>query len=242
MHKAGEDEVYRKMEDLPFFKLQKKIVLRNCGIIDPGNIEEYIARDGYSALAKCLGEMTPQQVIDEIKKPPACAVEAAADSPPALNGSSPRTRKGDREVRPLQRRRGRPRRVHGPQRPRGRPALRDRGHDHRRLRHRRAPGLRLRPSGVSAGYRAAHPRDPAGPRVGLPQPRHPRHRFRVRPRHPHRRGRVRLRRGDRADGLHRGQARRAEAEAAVPRDLAAFGRARRCSTTSKPTPTSPGSS
>jgi len=68
MHKAGEDEVYRKMEDLPFFKLQKKIVLRNCGMIDPGNIEEYIARDGYSALAKVLGEMTPQQVIDEVKK------------------------------------------------------------------------------------------------------------------------------------------------------------------------------
>ena len=68
MHHAGEDEVYRKMEDLPFFKLQRKIVLRNCGIIDPGNIEEYIARDGYSALAKVLGEMAPQQVIDELKK------------------------------------------------------------------------------------------------------------------------------------------------------------------------------
>ena len=35
------------MDDMPFFKLQKKIVLRNCGVIDPGNIEEYIARDGY---------------------------------------------------------------------------------------------------------------------------------------------------------------------------------------------------
>ena len=62
------EEVYRRMEDLPFFKLQKKIVLRNCGVIDPGNIEEYIARDGYAALAKVLGEMTPQGVIDEIKK------------------------------------------------------------------------------------------------------------------------------------------------------------------------------
>jgi NADH-quinone oxidoreductase subunit F len=61
-------EVYRKMTDLPFFKLQKKIVLRNCGVIDPGNIEEYIAVGGYSALAKVLGEMTPEQVVDEIKK------------------------------------------------------------------------------------------------------------------------------------------------------------------------------
>lgn len=68
LHKADGDEVYRKMEDQPFFKLQKKIVLRNCGVIDPGNIEEYIARDGYAALAKALGEMSPQQVIDEIKK------------------------------------------------------------------------------------------------------------------------------------------------------------------------------
>ena len=66
-HAEDSEEVYRKMEDLPFFKMQKKIVLRNCGVIDPGNIEEYIARDGYGALAKCLGEMTPQQVIDEVK-------------------------------------------------------------------------------------------------------------------------------------------------------------------------------
>ena len=66
MHHAG-DEVCDKMSDVPFFKLQKKIVLRNCGMIDPGNIEEYIARDGYSALAKALGEMTPQQVIDQVK-------------------------------------------------------------------------------------------------------------------------------------------------------------------------------
>jgi len=74
MHKAvgggaeGEEQVYRRMMDLPYFKLQRKIVLRNCGVIDPGNIEEYIARDGYAALAKVLGEMTPQQVIDEIKR------------------------------------------------------------------------------------------------------------------------------------------------------------------------------
>jgi len=68
MHTSDSGEVYRKMEDLPYFKMQKKIVLRNCGVIDPGNIEEYIAREGYGALAKALGEMTRQQVIDEIKK------------------------------------------------------------------------------------------------------------------------------------------------------------------------------
>ncbi len=63
-----EDGAYRTMEEMPYFKLQKKLVLKNCGVIDPTNIEEYIARGGYSSLAKVLTEMTPQQVVDEIKK------------------------------------------------------------------------------------------------------------------------------------------------------------------------------
>ena len=45
---------------------QKRIALRNCGVINPEDINEYIARDGYMALGKALSEMTPQQVIDEI--------------------------------------------------------------------------------------------------------------------------------------------------------------------------------
>ena len=54
--------------ELNFFAKQDRIALRNCGIIDPLNVEEYIARDGYMALAKVLTEMTPLQVIDEMKK------------------------------------------------------------------------------------------------------------------------------------------------------------------------------
>lgn len=50
-----------------FYKKQLRIALRNCGFIDPENIEEYIGRDGYAALAKCLSEMTPEEVINEIK-------------------------------------------------------------------------------------------------------------------------------------------------------------------------------
>ena len=50
-----------------FYKKQLRIALRNCGFIDPENIEEYIANDGYAAVAKCLTELTPQQVIEEIK-------------------------------------------------------------------------------------------------------------------------------------------------------------------------------
>lgn len=51
-----------------FYKKQLRIALRNCGFIDPENIDEYISRDGYEALAKCLTELTPEQVIEEMKK------------------------------------------------------------------------------------------------------------------------------------------------------------------------------
>jgi len=51
-----------------FYKKQLRIALRNCGFINPENIDEYIAREGYAALGKVLTEMTPVQVIDEVKK------------------------------------------------------------------------------------------------------------------------------------------------------------------------------
>jgi NADH:ubiquinone oxidoreductase subunit F (NADH-binding)/(2Fe-2S) ferredoxin/NAD-dependent dihydropyrimidine dehydrogenase PreA subunit len=56
------------MRDISFFSLQRLIVLRNRGLIDAENIDEYIARDGYAALAKVLEQMTPEEVIEEIKK------------------------------------------------------------------------------------------------------------------------------------------------------------------------------
>ena len=56
------------LKEMDFFKHQVKIVLRNCGIINPLNIEEYIGRDGYFGLAKALTEMTREQVVDEIIK------------------------------------------------------------------------------------------------------------------------------------------------------------------------------
>ena len=68
---AGENE-YEEIKDrlpqIPFFSMQKRIALNNCGIIDPENIDEYIALDGYQALAKVLNEYEPDDVIDEIKK------------------------------------------------------------------------------------------------------------------------------------------------------------------------------
>ncbi len=51
------------LNDTVFYKSQNRVVLRNCGVIDPENIEEYIAMDGYAALGKVLTEMTPEEVI-----------------------------------------------------------------------------------------------------------------------------------------------------------------------------------
>jgi len=61
-------EGVKHYNELPFYSKQNRIALRNCGYINPDNIEEYIARDGYQALGKVLTEMTPDDVISEIKK------------------------------------------------------------------------------------------------------------------------------------------------------------------------------
>ncbi|HAX39803.1 MAG TPA: NADH-quinone oxidoreductase subunit NuoF [Clostridiales bacterium] len=55
------------LSETPFYKSQMRIALSNCGVINPEEIDEYIALDGYLALGKALTEMTPQQVIDIIK-------------------------------------------------------------------------------------------------------------------------------------------------------------------------------
>ena len=56
------------MDDLTFYKKQKRIALKNCGVINPEDIDEYIAFDGYRALARVLVEMTPDEVIQTIDK------------------------------------------------------------------------------------------------------------------------------------------------------------------------------
>jgi NADP-reducing hydrogenase subunit HndC len=62
------DDVAKSLADVGFFQRQVRLALRNCGVINPENIDEYIAYDGYKALAKVLTEMTPQDVIATIKK------------------------------------------------------------------------------------------------------------------------------------------------------------------------------
>jgi len=65
--RAATGELLPTLEQIDFFSRQQKIVLRNCGVIDPASIEECIARDGYQALAKVLTQMGPEQVIEEVK-------------------------------------------------------------------------------------------------------------------------------------------------------------------------------
>lgn len=63
----GGDTPIPNIGDIPFFKSQRLIALRNRGLIDPDKIEEYIANDGYKALAKVLKSMSPEEVVQEIK-------------------------------------------------------------------------------------------------------------------------------------------------------------------------------
>ena len=64
----ADEEQHSTLENIDFYRPQLRLALRNCGRIDPENIDEYIAFDGYRALGKALTEMTPQQVIDEVLK------------------------------------------------------------------------------------------------------------------------------------------------------------------------------
>lgn len=57
-----------RQEDMPFYKKQLRVALRNCGLINPEDIYEYIALGGYEALGKAISQMTRDQLIDEVKK------------------------------------------------------------------------------------------------------------------------------------------------------------------------------
>ncbi len=62
------EDIAKSLESVGFFQRQMRVALRNCGVINPEVIDEYIAYDGYKALAKVLTEMTPEQVVDTMKK------------------------------------------------------------------------------------------------------------------------------------------------------------------------------
>jgi hypothetical protein len=133
---------------------------------------------GYGALAKALFDMGPRQG-------PRGGQEGQAARPRRRRvpggrevGDGRKEAPGSRrQVRDLQRGRGRPRRVHGPLDPGGQPPQRDRGDDHRRLRHRLRPGLHLRAQRVPPGRRAAGHRPRAGREYGPAGREHPGQRF-----------------------------------------------------------------
>ena len=63
-----DNTVVNRLDELNFYKKQKRIALKNCGIIDPEQIDEYIAFDGYKALEQVLTSMSPDEVIEEVSK------------------------------------------------------------------------------------------------------------------------------------------------------------------------------
>ncbi|MBQ5825117.1 MAG: NADH-quinone oxidoreductase subunit NuoF [Clostridia bacterium] len=62
-----QEDTVKSLEQTKFYAKQQRIALRNCGVIDPENIDEYIAHDGYQALEKCLNQLTPDEVINIVK-------------------------------------------------------------------------------------------------------------------------------------------------------------------------------
>ena len=66
--KDVDGKTVNQLDELPFYKKQKRIVLKNCGVINPEDIDEYIAFDGYKALEKVLTTMTRNEVIEEVSK------------------------------------------------------------------------------------------------------------------------------------------------------------------------------
>jgi NADP-reducing hydrogenase subunit HndC len=66
LRREASGELITNLDNTTFLKKQRRVALRNCGIIDPEDINESIARDGYQALGKCLTEYTPEKVIEEV--------------------------------------------------------------------------------------------------------------------------------------------------------------------------------
>ena len=198
-----------RFADHPMLKPQVRIVLRNCGIIDPEEIDHYLARGGYRGASSAVSRSAPEEVIDEVKRS-GLRGRGGAGFPTWQKWQLCRRPPERPELPDLQRRRGRPRRLHEPLADRGRSPRRARGHADRRL----------TPSAPRTATSTAAPstRWPSSG-CGRPSPRceelrpagraHPRLRLLLRHQDQGGRRRLCLRRGDGADRLDRGQARHA---------------------------------
>jgi len=99
------------VEDIPFYQKQFRVVLRNCGVIDPEKIDEYIAREGYSGLEKVLFEWTQEQIIEDENIRYARKRRSGLPHMVKMGSRAQSARRP--EVCYLQRRRRRPRSLHG---------------------------------------------------------------------------------------------------------------------------------
>ncbi len=207
-HRRPDGRNVHKAADVDFLRRQTKIVLRNCGEIDPCCIEDYIARDGYQALAKVLTENDPDTVLETLKAS-GLRGRGGAGFKTWLKWKFTREAPGDVKFAVCNADEGDPGAFMGPQRPGGRSSQRHRGNGHRRGHHRCQERVHLRPRRISPRRPAAAHRPGSGQAARAVGPEHPRHGFRVRPRAAHGLRRVRLRRGNGPDDLDRGQPRRA---------------------------------
>ena len=104
---------YAKHNEIPFYAKQQRVVLENCGTTDAEDIDEYLAHDGYAAFEKALFEMSDEDICREIARFRPARPRRRGLSRGQKVGQRPPPAQGQ-EVCGLQRRRGRPRRVHGP--------------------------------------------------------------------------------------------------------------------------------
>ena len=126
----------RGINDIPFYQRQQRFVLKECGTIDPENIQEYMHHGGYAAAKKAFLQMTPEQIVQEITKS-GLRGRGGGGFPTGRKWEAARGAEEREEICDLQRRRGRSRRVHEPQRDGRQSAQRARRPDDRRARHRR---------------------------------------------------------------------------------------------------------
>ena len=161
---TGEDHSYASSGaagDIPewsaldFYRRQKRVILRNCGSIDPMSIEESIARGGYRGALRALTAMKPEAVLEQITEIRASR-QGRRVFPHRPEMAVRAERKGRHQICGVQRRRGRARFVNGPERARRRPARHHGRNDHRIIRDRRATGVCVRSQRISA--RDHHPR------------------------------------------------------------------------------------
>ncbi len=235
-HKRPDGRAVANAAEMDFFKRQKKILLSNCGLIDPQRIEDYIARDGYQALAKALEQNDPEQVIETLRTS-GLRGRGGAGFPTWRKWRFTRDAAGAPKYVVCNADEGDP------------GAFMDRsvleGDPHSVIEGMIVAGhtvgaatrLHLRPRRVSAGGPTAEDRDRAGPRARPAGHEHPGHRFQLRLGNPHGLRGLRLRRGDRAADLDRGEPGRAAPPPAVSGRAGLVGKAHRAEQRRDVTPT-----